>query len=168
MLLNIIKRPVTPMVFDHKARPLPKVFFSKKRKPVSPFSEIIWSNSTHTYVKYAPKTNSQYAKVEGIKISPKLIVLRGFRDAYYPEVCKIIAKKFSGRIPDRKEMELIIGQIDRLNATFALLGDPPLCRGLYLIADNSSKDCWQAIDIEHPQQIKTAGVYDECFFIIVR
>nr|QIM10312.1 hypothetical protein PlAlph_0660 [uncultured Alphaproteobacteria bacterium] len=160
--------PALPMDYDRNAKPLPKIYFSKGRKPIPPFSDFFWSNSTYTYVKYAPDANPQYDKVEGIKISPKLIVLRGCRGAYYPDVCKLIAQKFGGHIPCKSEMLQIINRLDRLNATFVLLGDKALCCGKYLIDERDEKNNFLAVNIEQPQQTKAIGIYDECFFIIVR
>lgn len=160
--------PVIPLDFNRKAKPLARIYFSKGRKPIPPFSEIFWANCTHSYVKYAPEANPQYNKVEGIKISPKITVLRSCREAYYPDVCKLIARKFGGRIPCKSEMLQIMSRLDRLNATFVLLGEKPLCRGLYLIDERDDTNNFLAINIEQPQQTETIDIYDECFFIVIR
>lgn len=157
-----------PVAFDNKARPLSKAYFNRSRKPVAPFAEIIWSNGTNTYVKYRPNANPQYNKVEGIKVAPNLIVLRCCRGAFYPDVCKIIAKKFGGRLPTLKEMLRITERIDSLNATLTLLGDSPLCRGIYLTSDTDEENGYTAIDIEKPEKKFSLKIYDECFFLAVR
>lgn len=156
------------MAFDNKARPLSKAYFNRSRKPVAPFAEIIWSNGTNTYVKHRPNANPQYNKVEGIKVAPNLIVLRCCRGAFYPDVCKIIAKKFGGRLPTLKEMLRITERIDSLNATLTLLGDSPLCRGIYLTSDTDEENGYTAIDIEKPEKKFSLKIYDECFFLAVR
>lgn len=156
------------MAFDRKAGSLSKTYFNRKRKPVPPFTEIIWSNGTNTYVKYRPDANPQYNKVEGIKVAPNLIVLRCCRGAFYPDVCKIIAKKFGGRLPTLKEMLRITKRIDSLNATLTRLGDSPLCRGIYLTSDTDEENGYTAIDIERPEKKFSLKIYDECFFLAVR
>lgn len=168
LLTAITGNPPDFMTVDRNAKPLSKAYFSHGRKPVSPFAEIVWSNSTHTYVRYRPNANPQYDNVEGIKVAPNLVVLRCCRGAFPPEVCKVIARKFGGRIPDLKEMRRITERADRLNATLALLGDKPLCRGTYLVADKDEKNEHLTIDIEQPDKIASADIYDECLFIAVR
>lgn len=117
---------------------------------------------------YRSVGKEQYRKVEGFHVAPKLIVIRGMRRHLCPELCFIIAQKFGGRIPSRAEMHKIIAVKDRLCASLTMVGDLPLYKGNYLIAERGKKNSYLAINIENPQIEKTLSCYDECYFFIVR
>lgn len=152
----------------NSVKPLPKVFFSHGRKPVAPFSKILWTEAGYINVIYRYSGNPDYTKVEGFKIDRNLIVLRSCREAYPPSTCYKLAQKFSGRIPNSNELRRIIGLIDRLNASLAMVGEKPVYNGKYLISDTSEKNGASVIDIAHPEIIEEIDLSKDCNFLVVR
>lgn len=149
-------------------KPLPKVFFAHGRKPVAPFSKIHWTEAGYINVIYRYSGNPDYIKVEGFKIDRNLIVLRSCREAYPPSTCCKLAQKFGGRIPNSNELRRIIGLIDRLNASLAMVGEQPVCNGKYLISDTPEKHGASVIDIAHPEIIEEIDLSKDCNFLVVR